>query len=234
MSDAPHLVFVHGWGSSPAVWQPLCDHLSSFPQHCLRYGQQPDSNAWLQLLADAIRPATVLVGWSLGAMLALEAASPVRAKILIGGTRRFVSDDPETGWAPRILQRMQVKLQRAPEQTLATFSDAMFSPAEQQADWPARYRRLLQEPEGIGGSAFSAAGLSAGLDYLANRDLRTVPSELASPLLWLHGTADSICPPAAPRPGRTIWLEGAGHVPQLTQTEDVAKAIEEFLREHQH
>jgi len=81
--NAPVLVLLHGWGSSSKIWQPLIPKLAKasnvwcvdLPGHGENHDIDWDGTAdqGVELLANALPKKCVLVGWSLGGLLAQPA-----------------------------------------------------------------------------------------------------------------------------------------------------------------
>ncbi len=231
---ATSFAWLHGWAAHPSVWDPLIDLLPRESSH-QRLGYPQDVAPTCDSLTTAPRPGSVLVGWSLGAMLALQYAQSchdLAALVLIGGTLRFVDDgDGVSGWSPRIVRRMSLRLLADPDSVLRDFTAAMFSPAEAaEAD---RWR------EHFPGTDMTPEQLRTGLEALLMLDLRSAARQVTCPVLWLHGEEDSICPIsgfnrwreqlAAASNHRFVTLPGAGHLPQWTQPGLVAAHLEAFL-----
>lgn len=170
-----HFVWLTGWSAHPRVWDPV---LRRFPDathqrvdfNGCHHPKSVQSRAKKALLSS---PKPVhLVGWSLGAMVALELASQfpkwIRALYLIGGTGQFVRDTTYPhGWDARILKRMERRLQTHPDEVLADFDRQLFSPAEQATGWSpingvscalSRICHLL-----ISAEVFVTSGISIGL-----------------------------------------------------------------------
>lgn len=142
--------------------------------------------------------AGVVLGWSLGALRALELAvdrEPGERLILIAGTPRFcAADDYPCGRPPSELRALARRLQRAPAATVAGF------------------RELAGVADELAGETPSLPALAADLSYLATVDLRERLGDLDLPVLLLHGADDTLIPPAASR-----WL--AERLPQATLVE---------------
>ena len=97
----PDLVLIHGWGLHRGVWSPCLDALRDVADVRLAdlpgYGDTPDSGQSFveaaQSLADALPAHATLCGWSLGALLAMQAAllAPERVAglVLVGATPCF-------------------------------------------------------------------------------------------------------------------------------------------------
>ena len=179
--------FLPGWGASPAVWEPFG---ASVP----------------------IGPGVEIVGWSLGAMHALEAAMTidVAGLVLVAGTPQFVRrGEWELGWSPRILRRMLDVLDDRPEPAPRRLRGSDVGPRRAASGDPARDR---------------PATLAAGLRYLDEASLLDRLDDVRCPVRLLHGGADRLIPVAAaetlaaalPHADLTVWEE-AGHAPHLTQ-----------------
>lgn len=236
----PALALLHGWGVGKTAWQPLCQalavqcelHLLDLPG----YGDAPasaDSFAdTAQSLVNALPHGVVLCGWSLGGMLALQAARLAGPRIgglvLIGSTPCFTQ---RADWP-----------QAQPDTLLAAFSAAVaaqpssalqrFVALSNQGDVQARAvnRTLLQA---LAAQPVPAAtSLLQGLDWLRDVDVRGLCGAVAQPTLLLHGDQDPLMPLAAAQ-----WLQaalpqaqlevvhGAAHAPFLHNPEKMAARI---------
>jgi pimeloyl-[acyl-carrier protein] methyl ester esterase len=170
-----------------------------------------------------LRGAT-LVGWSLGAQVALEALPAVAPRIagiaLVSGTPRFVAGQ---GWphgqAARTVEVLAHRVRRDPARAVARFFDDMFVPGEVAEEGRARLAALrdaLPPPD-------PAAAL-LGLEALAHGDQRPRLAAVRVPCLVLHGEADPIVPAGAARAVAAsvagsrleIW-PGVGHAPFLSR-----------------
>jgi pimeloyl-[acyl-carrier protein] methyl ester esterase len=178
-----------------------------------------------------------LLGWSLGGMVALEAARDPelapRSLVLVAATPRFTAGE---GW-PHGLPEGQVKamardLRSNYAATMGQFFKLMFAADEVSLS---RYQELAR---GCGGAGrlVDAAIAQAGLLTLRCSDLRPVLAEIASPCLVLHGDQDRIVPVAAGRYlaeqlPRARWqpLADCGHAPFLSRPEAFCRSVVEFL-----
>ena len=230
MTTASPILLVSGWGATDRMWDAL-------------RGELPHSHvevlAWNDALRDpsalpsrmASRPGPwLLVGWSLGAIVALEAAVecvlPLAGLVLIAGTARLCRDDGYPGVDPREVRAMQSRLARAPERVLGDFAARLAAP---DGDDAIRADYLDQAKQ------FSAADLALGLEALATRDLRRLVGKLAVRTLLVHGDADGIVPLDSARelaariPGaRLEILPRRGHALPLTVPGELAGLIRSF------
>jgi pimeloyl-ACP methyl ester carboxylesterase len=170
---------------------------------------------------------TVLLGHSLGALLALQAAvalpaDSIRALILFSPFARFTAD-PQ-GWPgqpPEAVETMLQHLAENPVLLLRSFHRRAAEPERMPVRLPENPCRDV---------------LAAGLDLLLKADMRQKLANFATPTLILHGDADRIVPPAqADRLAALLshakihWLAGAGHLPPLTRPDACRQVITEFL-----
>ncbi|MCL5270819.1 MAG: alpha/beta hydrolase, partial [bacterium] len=93
MNRTPPILFIPGWAATDQAWSAVRSRLAGVRTHDLGWvAAQRDEAAVRTILAREPEP-WLLVGWSLGALLALRAAlaSPARLRglILISGTARI-------------------------------------------------------------------------------------------------------------------------------------------------
>ncbi|EMI54944.1 biotin biosynthesis protein (BioH) [Rhodopirellula sallentina SM41] len=127
----------------------------------------------------------VLAGWSIGGMLALEAATGVAdgsMLCLIGSTARFVAgDDTPHGVPMAEVRSMSISFRRKPEETLANFDVQAALPHD-----------LIARAEPFDGDQDDCRKLADGLKYLRDADLRETASRVRVPTLILHGQEDRV------------------------------------------
>lgn len=247
--EGPPVLLLHGWSRSGADLAGLAARLA--PRHRVirldlrGHGRSAPGRFTLADLAGDVAAlakaldlrGTVLVGWSLGAQVALAAwpalADRVGRLVLVGATPRFTEGD---GWPHgqpgRAVEGLASRLRRQPARTLARFLEDCFAPGELDAAGRARVAALAPGPAPDLGCALQ------GLDLLAGTDLRDALPAVTAPTLLLHGAADAICPPGAARAmagampaARLELLPGAGHAPFLSREHEVASRIAAFAGE---
>jgi pimeloyl-[acyl-carrier protein] methyl ester esterase len=181
--------------------------------------------------ASAGREPVVLVGWSLGGMLALEAAiaSPdrVRGLLLVGTTPSFCV---RTGFPHAVeakaVRSLSVALRRDGRGAVARFLRECAAP-------------LAPLPASAGQVSCTAADvdlLLAGLEYLRRRDLRARCPELRAPCRVLHGGEDRVVPVEAGAwlarslPGAAFTESpGYGHDLPLRRPDLVLRELEKLV-----
>lgn len=231
----PCLVLLTGWAHRTDSFDSLRARLdASFDVHALSPHDPPGRDYAQQLAASLrglVRPAVVL-GWSMGGIVALEAAigNPrlVRALVLVASTARFCSSpDYPHGADPRRLAAMRRQLARDARPTLESFFALARTPRSDPTDDVRLAGRALE---------IGPAELGRGLDYLAATDLRERLHTFPQPALLLHGTHDAVIPADASRflasrlPScRLVPCEGAGHDLPSSETDFVATQTEAFI-----
>lgn len=243
------LAFLHGWAARPDVWpgQEQCFgwiisvnyHMGVNNVRCNNGG-----SAYAKAAVDLINRETavkpVLVGWSLGAMVALEVAhlapERIRGLVLVSGTSCFTQAPGYAAGMPRVVvERLKKRLARNVEQTLHDFNSLMFTTEEQSTGFAESFR--LQNSSY--GRFWSREELETGLDYLLEQDLRQQLKDIVLPVLIIHGERDQICPAAAGLylhqnlcNSQFSLLKDCGHVPFLTQAEAFKQRVGEWLNDN--
>ncbi len=233
------MLFVHGWGQSRQIWKPCMSiwpdaHYINLPGHGGEPDAEPDS--WLDSLPGE-KP-MLLIGWSLGGMLALRLALrlPRRIKglVLIATTPKFcMTADWDAGCPAHVFSTFKRQAITDPERLLRRFFDLMLQGEE--LSMSAR-RRLQQECMNTSVLP-SIAAMKHGLSLLQSLDLRPHLNEIRVPCLIVHGHRDVIVPHAAgkylcehlPRADMRS-LESAGHAPFLNHTRAFRQTLEEWCR----
>jgi pimeloyl-[acyl-carrier protein] methyl ester esterase len=246
--SGPGLVLLHGWGMNAAVWEGLPDVVSAGRRLCRielpGHGASPfeprhDSReAWADACLDAAPARAVWLGWSLGGLIALEAAlrapERVAALVLVTATPRFVSaPDWPAGMDAGTLTGFHDALLADPAGTLDRFLALQVRGDDGARECLRTLRReIAQRPPP------SPAALETGLDLLRDGDLRQRLGGLACPTLWLFGQRDTLVP-AATSDGLSLLLQGAqrslipgaAHAPFLSHPLEAGAEIDRFLRE---
>ena len=227
------LVLFHGWGASGCVWERQTAAFG--PRLTVLTPTVPVWEAgWFADFLGGMRlQDCLLVGWSLGGMLLLEALSrqsgPPPGGLVLAGTAASFTRRPDypRGQPPAVVRAMRRALAADPPRLLAEFAGQCLAPGEG--------AMLPQAREALVSQA-APETLAAGLDYLLNRDLRPLLSRLPGGAVVIQGQEDRIVPPAQGEflreqlPGaRLNLLPGAGHLPFLTQAAAFNGIIEQCL-----
>lgn len=245
MTGATPVVLLHGWGVGAGVFAPLAAALADRARVSIPdlpgYGATPSCNeptlgAFAASMKPRVEPGSVLLGWSLGALVALRVAldcpDRIARLVLVSGTPRFSCDATWAhGMESRLLAAFAEGLACDPGGTQRRFLGEQVLGAERSRATLATLRSHLAGPAQV-----DRACLRAGLDVLATADLRDAVGALACPLLLLHGTRDRLVPAAAGawladriRGARFEPIEGAGHAPFVSHPDAVLAALRGIL-----
>jgi pimeloyl-[acyl-carrier protein] methyl ester esterase len=244
----PDLVLVHGWGMNAAVWEGMPREITGayrltrieLPGHgASPFGpEHADRLGWARACLELAPPRAAWLGWSLGGLIALQAAllAPQRisALVLLTATPRFVrAPDWPAAMDPQVLAQFHDALVAEPKLALDRFLHLQVRGSE-----AARETLRLLRAELDQRPAPRPEALGLGLDLLRDGDLRDAIPELACPSLWVFGERDTLVPAAASagvsvlRPDAKVRvIAGAAHAPFLSHPEQTAAAIGPFLAE---
>jgi pimeloyl-[acyl-carrier protein] methyl ester esterase len=248
----PPLLFLHGWSVSGGVWRFQAEELAPayrvITMDLRGHGRSTGASAAITM-EDFARDVTglfdrldlahaTLVGWSMGAQVALAAYGAIRSRlvalVLVGGTPLFTaSADYPHGLPPVEAKGMGVRLKRDFHRTMGEFFRGMFAPAELSREQENRIAREIV----MGGKLPEPEAALRSLETLATADLRAILPSVDLPVLLVHGSGDTICLPAASRfmaerlPNASLRiLEGLGHAPFLSRPAEFNAILGDFLR----
>jgi pimeloyl-[acyl-carrier protein] methyl ester esterase len=238
------LVFLHGLGSGSAVWIHQRSYFGKDAFAVENYHKSP-INTLLNISLSQYAAATVkqivretskpviLIGWSLGALIALELALtvPIKVKglILTGGTSCFIKSPGYAGGLPRVtVDRLKARLASNVDHMME-FS-LMFSPDEVKAGIEEQFKKIALE------FSWSQNELLGGVDYLLQQNFRNDLNAIEIPTLIIHGEKDSICPVQGAfylqekiRKSKIKVFKGCGHVPFYSKAQDFNTVLEEWV-----
>lgn len=238
---AKNIIFIHGWASGPYVWLHQVSH---FKNKCNVYTPELFGRSF-NIMADNVcdfitkqkLENVCLVGWSLGGMVSLQAASRLKDRIkrlvLIGTTVRFVQAEDYSHAVPReVVEKIHKRMKTDFEGTLRWFYKFCFSPNERSRNEFSEVMKLLGDLI----APFNEDMLLSGLEILMDLDIRHLLDGIDIPSLIIHGSEDKICPPQAAeflakrlKNARIRVIDKAGHAPFLTEPAKVNLLIEDFL-----
>lgn len=241
--DGPDLVLIHGWAMHAGIFAPLISllaphfrlHLVDLPGHGFNRNDDGavDLLEWATRIRAATPPGAIWVGWSLGGLVALQAAldapAAVRGLVEIAESPRLLTaPDWPHGVAPAALAEFGAALQRDYRRTIERFLALELIGS---AHAPSLLRELKAHVFAHGEPDLRV--LVEGLHLLETADLRDRLHELRMPSLWIAGRRDRLIPAAAMRwsaqhaAGDYLELD-AGHAPFLSHPQAVADAISGF------
>ncbi len=205
------LLFVHGWGFDADIWRDVAALLEDFPQAFAERGyfgaaRDPEVNG-----------PVIAVAHSFGAMRVLrDPPRRCRGLIAVNGFDCFTARGDFPGVAPRVVDRMIMRFDHAPETVLGDFR-----------------RRCGAGPPP---SVFHTPPLRHDLLALRDMDCREDSARWTAPMLSLQAAGDPILSPgmhekvfaAAPHVARATG-QTAGHLLPLTDAVYCARAIRQFV-----
>ena len=242
VGSGKQLVFLHGWGVNSGVWQPLINMLKN--QFCVTtidlpgYGcnqQQLPSPYNLENIAQSVAehlPSNcILIGWSLGGLVAQQIANyyPEKLKqlVLICSSPKFSKSTDWPGIENKVLDFFIHQLALDFTKTLQRLLvvQAMGSVnAKQDAKTIKQAVRQFPLPSPI--------ALSAGLDMLQNIDLREQFKTLLIPCHMFLGRLDTLVPDKVASMVQHLnskviveVITDASHAPFISNTESFAKQL---------
>jgi pimeloyl-[acyl-carrier protein] methyl ester esterase len=246
------LILLHGWCMSSAVWKYQFDGLSDsvrlLAPDFRGHGRSRDVAGKITFsglatdLVDLIEARdlekVVLVGWSMGAQIALQACAELSGRlagmVLISATPRFTaSDDFPCGLADSEARGMRLKVQRNTGRALEGFYSRLFAAGELEGCAnAAEIVHLLSSIE----SPDTEAAL-ASLDALVASDMRHLLPSITTPTLIMNGGQDRICLPPASRylhehiaGSEQVLFPECGHAPFWTFRDDFNANLVRFSR----
>lgn len=241
-----NLALLHGWSMHGGVWGGVkADLARHFRLHIVDlpgYGQSPACVPYtlerlVEWVAESLPQRTHWCGWSLGGLVALEAArrfpEKVARLVLVGSTPCFVRrEDWRCAVAPEILQEFAVALESDYAGTLKRFL-ALLTQGDEAAKAVLRTLRDCLYSRGRP----TVETLRGGLEILAEADLRGRLG--CPPALIVHGDRDPLCPlPAAQwlaqhlPDARLEIFHGAAHAPFLSHPAEFVENVKNFLTAH--
>jgi pimeloyl-[acyl-carrier protein] methyl ester esterase len=238
--EGPELVLLHGWGMHSGIWGDWLGQLRrgfrvtavDLPGH----GNSPYRGAgelgqWASAVLEVAPPRAWWLGWSLGGLVALDAADQGRDRfdglLLLASTPKFVADE---AWmhavGAEVFSQFAQQLETDAARTLSRFLSLQVRHAEHGNETLRQLRSdLCARPPA------DQSALRAGLRFLQHCDMRNVMRRLEMPLLCLLGERDTLVPAeiAAELPAVAHEIiAGAGHAPFLSHS----RQCTDFLTKH--
>lgn len=244
--EGPDLVLLHGWGLHSGVWEATAAQLAQrfrvtlvdLPGHGLSpapIGPYPLTTL-AQALATTAPAQAVWIGWSLGALAAMQFTllypDRVSQLALITATPRFTQ---ATAWphavAAQVLEEFHTALTTDHHTTLRRFLALQLRGSEGARTTQQQLEAILFQH-----GAPNVAALGAGLALLRDTDLRDELGNIFCPTLVVAGERDTLTPPEAQRylaaqlpQGQLSVIAGAGHAPMLSHPAAFMRDLNAFL-----
>jgi len=240
------LVLLHGWAMHGGIFAPIVArlaahyrvHVVDLPGH--GYSRNNETRFVLQDIVDRLKhrfERPVYVGWSLGALAAMQLAvthpESIHALGVIAASPRFVRGPSGThGVDVSLFQQFRDDLAGNYRRTIERFLAL-----EVMDDDKARVCLRELKAHVFDRGEPDAHVLEDGLDVLAQTDLTDRMSHITCPSLWIAGGRDrlvsfeAMAHAAETCRGRYYRLDHAGHAPFISQPDDVVRLIDILMRE---
>ncbi len=239
------IVLLHGWGLGSQVFLPLAGKLSTLYQVRLidlpGYGdnsavasQVMEFADYVDLIAPYIPKGGLLVGWSLGGLVAqqLDLIRPglVAKLALVCSSPFFPAQDPWPGIELDVLEMFQRELEQDYQKLVQRFLGIQAMGSESAKQDMKRLKQLLSRSRQP-----SQESLALGLQYLKEVDLREALGKSSVPILRIFGAKDSLVPqqhlPLLEKmcPGsQKIVMPRASHAPFISHESQFIQHLCEF------
>ncbi len=238
------VVLLHGWGMHSGIWDGILPELVSRYRVTLidlpGHGRSAPADFTLDSLVNdlnEIMPVdSILVGWSLGAIVAQRFATTFSEKldklILVSGTPRFVdSEDWPHATRQEVFSQFSRELEQDYQSTLKRFIYLQSRGGEKAGET----QKQLQETM-VNGPQPDSVSLRCGLDILGSADLREDLNKIQCPVQLVMGERDTLVPFSV---GNDIIemlnkanleiIPRAGHAPFLSHPAKFIQVVNSFI-----
>lgn len=244
--QGPDLVMLHGWGVNSAVFTPLHEALSQYRVHyvdlpgfgyskCVEGG----ISAWVDTLTEVLPEQSIWVGWSLGGLIATQAAlsypQKIKALVTIASSPCFMArqDEAWPGIPPQVLNQFNKQLEQNLPKTIERFLAIQAMGSDTAKEDIKQLRDLV-----LARPLPDANALIQGLSMLTNIDLRQQLTQLQQPWLRIWGRLDGLVPkhvqskmPISAQI-EDITLTKASHAPFISHRDEFLKVLLPWLATH--
>jgi len=239
------IVLIHGWAMHTGIWRKFAERLAGhyqvtcldLPGHGLSETVEPytlDNIVKVLIEQMPVQPCCVL-GWSLGASVALAIAEKyperVNSLILLAGNPLFVQKKDWAGVRSKMLTEFSNNLQLNCQHTLIRFLALQVNNLPDGKAILKELKKTVQECD-----APAESVLKSALELLKHADLRKVLVALRCPVVVIQGDKDSLIPLQVSQNMKAIKpeinvniIEGAGHVPFLSNQSKVIEIINQNI-----
>ncbi|QDF65314.1 pimeloyl-ACP methyl ester esterase BioH [Shewanella sp. SNU WT4] len=245
IGEGPNLVLLHGWGVNSGVFMPLVAQLSQYKVHLIDlpgFGHSQltsnELNVWLEQLQAVMPSNAIILGWSLGGLLASllvhQHPQHYQGLITVASSPCFLAQAEQDwpGIKPQVLSLFHRQLELDLSLTIERFLaiQAMGS-ASAKTDIKQIKEQVLARP------LPQLAALEVGLDWLASLDIRAQTQEIERPWLRLWGKLDGLVPkgvvdlmPQQPQFSDHVF-DKASHGPFISHPQEFVAVIHEWIKQ---
>lgn len=240
------IVLLHGWGCDSESWAPIILQLQSLA-HVIAidlpgFGHSPaienfSVDAVVDFIVERIPDNCILIGWSLGGMLAVQVAARYPQKIsqliTLAANVKFVASRNYVSAMPLVVNRnFNKSFEADPSATLKLFAGLL-------AQGDIAERALLKKIRSVVADKSITPNWLQALHVLAQLDNRDAFAVLTQPALHILGEADVLVPASAAPVLSALnahqqvhLLPQAAHALHWSQPEKVIELIATFIQQH--
>lgn len=240
------IVFLHGWGMNSGAFTSFTPYLSDnftvttidlpgFGENAEHVPSPYNTDTLAQAILPLLPEHCVLIGWSLGGLvaqkIALLAPEKLAGLVTMASTPRFIAGPSWPGIAADLLNMFEAQLEKNYQKTLERFLaiQAMGSETAKQ-DIKAIRQQVTQYPDP------AEEALKKGLRILSTEDMRQEIGRIAVPTLRVYGRLDSLVPTSGidnicnlqPQ-ADTVVLPHASHAPFISHPQQTADILFNFI-----
>lgn len=237
-----NLVLIHGWGCDSRTWQPVLDSLQTLASITLidlpGFGVSPvvpefSLDVVLDKIATQLPQDAVVMGWSLGGMLAVQLAARYPQKIsgvisLAANVKFVAASDYPSAMARAVNRNFNNSFAQDPQASLKVFSGLLAQGDEQE-------RALLKQLRRTETAEINHNWLQS-LELLAQLDNRAAFARLTLPGLHLLAENDALVPATAANAMKELnqqqqidVLNNTAHALHWSRPQAVIDAVINFL-----
>lgn len=237
-SEYKKITIINGWGAQASLWTDFIAQLN--PRYQVTIIDLPlgktDLNcefSLIDLAADLDRQITGkthIIGWSLGANVAMALANKYSDKVLsvltIAANPKFIQGDGWDNGMPRdTFDEFYQSLLNDEFKALKTFAGLQAIGDYKEKMLLKKLRQLIAKPEQLDKQV-----LAAGLNILASVDQREYWLNVNCPEKHVYGESDNLVPAeVAEFSHNSMVLSGVSHAPMLSATAELVAIVEEFI-----
>lgn len=245
--EGPDLVFIHGWRAHKGLWDDWAKQyfagyritLIDLPGHgesaAIRVSDTELLDAWQDAILQSIPTISIVLGWSLGGLLAqriaLQHPERISALILLASSPCFVQRDD---WQPALQKPMISQYLIEVGNNAAALFKSFFMLQSLGSPHPKSvYKKMVSMLSVMSTDIMS---MRQGLLLLESVDLRQEIKHLQQPTLWVLCEQDALVPIALAtelrqlQPNAQIGIvPNCGHLPFMVCPEPSAKIVLSFL-----
>ena len=245
-NDRP-IYFIHGWGVGPGIWSAFINELNyqgqatalGLPGYHISSKQRDykklNIDDMVKQIADQISANAVVVGWSLGGMIAIKLVEYkkhlINTLVLLASTPCFVK---KPDWPHGVDVTRMTSITNGLKQDMSGVLKTFISETALGDPSPKKTIRKLREHAQQ--DSHGVEVLSDGLEILSNEDLRHNMKNLACRTVMILGKNDRLVPVATGEkilkycPGISlVTIDNAGHAPFISQQQETISAINNLI-----